>query len=70
MVRCTWRFGVLFEMPIVLMFLDKIGTSSAHDGEDVAEAVVGDSALAPLVTPSKDAFTMMMMAVPMVLLYS
>lgn len=70
MVQMYLAFGVMFEMPIVLMFLAKIGLINARMMVRMwREAVVGTALLAALVTPSNDAFTMMMMAVPMVLLY-
>ncbi len=70
MVQMYLAFGVMFELPVVLMFLAKIGLVNSRMMIRLwREAVVATAFLAALATPSNDAFTMLMMAVPMVFLY-
>jgi len=63
-------FGVMFELPVVLMLLAKVGIVDSRmlrDNWRIAVLVV--SIVAAVATPSNDAFTMLTMAVPVVLLY-
>ncbi|MEI6916633.1 MAG: twin-arginine translocase subunit TatC, partial [Armatimonadota bacterium] len=69
-VQMYLAFGVMFEMPVVLMFLGKVGIVNSKMMIRLwREATVGIAAIAAIATPSNDAFTMMLMAVPMVVLY-
>lgn len=69
-VQMYLAFGIMFELPIVLMFLAKIGLVNTRLMIRFwREATVSIALVAALITPSNDAFTMMMMAVPMVGLY-
>lgn len=69
-VQMYLAFGIVFEMPIVLMFLAKIGlVNSRMMVHFWKEAVVGMAAMSALITPSGDAFTLMLMATPMCFLY-
>ena len=69
-LKMLFMFGVTFELPIVLMLLAKIGiVDSRMLWTNWRIAMVGVSVLAAVATPSNDAFTMMMMAVPVALLY-
>jgi len=63
-------FGVVFQMPIVLMFLGKIGIVDSKMLKSYwRQAIVLIGIVAAAITPSGDAFTMLVMAGPMVLLY-
>jgi len=63
-------FGLVFELPIVLMFLGKLGVVSAKGLKaSWRYAVVGLAVLAAVVTPSTDAFSMVAMYVPLIGLY-
>jgi sec-independent protein translocase protein TatC len=63
-------FGLVFQMPVVLMFLGKAGLISSVTLRSYwRQAVVAIGILAAAITPSGDAFTMMMMCVPMIILY-
>lgn len=63
-------FGVVFQLPIVLMFLAWVGILTA-DGmrKSWRHAVVGISVVGLFVTPSNDPFTMLMMIIPVIILY-
>ena len=63
-------FGVAFELPVVLLFLAKIGILTGHIMTTYwRHAVVIIAALAAIFAPSNDPLTMLLMAVPMVGLY-
>jgi len=66
----TLIFGVVFELPIVSYFLGKIGIiSSATLRKGRRYAVVAIMIVAAFVTPTPDAFNMMLLAVPLYVLY-
>jgi len=63
-------FGLVFQTPIVLMFLGKAGIVTSKSLRSYwRQAIVGIAIIAAAVTPSGDAFTMMIMCGPMVALY-
>ena len=63
-------FGVTFELPLVLLFLGLAGVIGADTlRRHRRGAIVGIAALAAVVTPSQDPYTMLAMAVPLYLLY-
>lgn len=63
-------FGVVFELPILLMLLAKVGIVNAKMlKENWRTAMVVVSIIAAVATPSNDALTMLMMAVPVAILY-
>ncbi|MCX6375813.1 MAG: twin-arginine translocase subunit TatC, partial [Armatimonadetes bacterium] len=63
-------FGVVFQLPVILMFLGKVGIVNSRMLKSYwRQAVVVLAIVAAVVTPSADAFSMMMMCVPMVILY-
>jgi sec-independent protein translocase protein TatC len=69
-VKMCLAFGIVFQLPVVLMFLARIGL--INSGMLTAYwrySVVGISIIAAVVTPSNDAFSMIMMCIPMVILY-
>lgn len=63
-------FGLVFELPIVLMLLGKVGiVNSRMLWANWKYAMVGCVIVAAVATPSGDAFTMMVMAIPVTILY-
>jgi sec-independent protein translocase protein TatC len=70
MAKMLLAFAACFQMPIVLVFLVKAGiVSPVFLAARRREAIVGIVVLAAVATPSGDAITMMMLAVPLYLLY-
>jgi len=70
LVKMYLAFGVIFQMPVVLMFLGKVGiVSSGFLVRNWRQAVVVIAIVAAAATPSGDAMTMMMMCAPMIVLY-
>lgn len=63
-------FGLTFQLPIILMFLGKVGiVNSRLLITHWRQAAVALAIVAAVVTPSGDAFTMSMMCVPLLVLY-
>lgn len=63
-------FGIVFEVPLLIVFLAAIGlVSSPQLRRFRPYAIVGNFAVAAIVTPTVDPISMLFMAVPMVLLY-
>jgi sec-independent protein translocase protein TatC len=63
-------FGVCFEVPVVVIFLVKIGLLNHQILSSTrAYAVVIIMVLAALITPTQDLFTLLCMAGPMLVLY-
>ena len=70
LVKMYLAFGVVFQMPVVLMFLAKVGiVSSGALVKNWRQAIVVIGIVAAAATPSGDAMTMMMMCAPMIVLY-
>jgi sec-independent protein translocase protein TatC len=66
----TLIFGVVFELPVISYFLGRIGIiSSATLRKGRRYAVVAIMIVAAVVTPTPDAFNMMLLAVPLYVLY-
>lgn len=69
-VKTYLAFAVLFQMPVVLMFLGKVGiVTSDMLTRNWRQAIVVIGIVAAAATPSGDAITMMMMCGPMIVLY-
>lgn len=69
-VKILLAFGVAFQLPIVLLFLARVGVINADMMTRYwRHAVVLVSASAAILTPSNDPLTMLMMAIPMTGLY-
>ncbi len=63
-------FGIVFEVPVLIVFLAAIGlVHSSQLRRFRPYAIVGNFAVAAIVTPTVDPVSMLFMAVPMVLLY-
>ena len=63
-------FGIGFQMPLVMLFINRIGLVSVESywrGWRIAVLVI--FILAPILNPSPDPYSMLLMAVPMTLLY-
>lgn len=66
----TLLFGLSFELPVVVMVLVKLGLLSYETMSNTRSyAVVGIFVAAMILTPTPDAFTMLLMATPMIILY-
>ncbi|HEX5790958.1 MAG TPA: twin-arginine translocase subunit TatC [Luteolibacter sp.] len=66
----TLLFGVAFELPVVVMVLVKLGLLSYETMSSTRSyAIVAIMVLAAVLTPTPDAFTLSLMAVPMIILY-
>ena len=69
-VKMLLAFGLAFEMPIVLMFLGKLGIINSKLMKRYwRQAVIITAMAAAIATPSSDAFSMLMLAVPLCILY-
>jgi sec-independent protein translocase protein TatC len=63
-------FGLVFELPLVLIFLSLVGVITAENLRRARPyAMVGIVTLAAFITPTTDAVTLMLMAGPMALFY-
>lgn len=63
-------FGVCFETPLVMLFLERIGVFTVDDYRSKRKmAVLVITVAAALLTPGQDPFSMVLLAVPMVVLY-
>ena len=63
-------FGVMFELPLILFFLGLGGIVSVEQLRRQRKvAIVSIVALAALVTPSQDPYTMLILAVPLYVMY-
>ena len=68
--KCILAFGVVFQLPVVLMFLAMVGiVRSEMLKKSWRHAVCILTVVAAVVTPSNDPVTMLAMAIPLVLLY-
>lgn len=63
-------FGVLFELPVLLFFLGLVGVLSVQQLKRHRKtAIVAILALAAVVTPSQDPYTLVALAVPLYLMF-
>ncbi len=63
-------FGIVFELPIIIAFLSMMGLVSADFlAKYRRHAIVVNTALAAIITPTGDPFNLALMAVPMILFY-
>lgn len=69
-VKMLFAFGVVFQLPVVLMLLAMVGiVDSRMLKENWRIAMVAVSVVAAIATPSSDAFSMLCMAIPVAGLY-
>ena len=66
----TLAFGIGFEFPLVLIFLQLVGVVTPAVLRRVRRyAAIGIVALVAVLTPSGDPFTLLVLSVPMLLFY-
>ena len=69
-VKMLLAFGLAFELPIALMFLGKLGIINSRMMKIYwRQAVIITAIVAAIATPSNDAFSMLMLAIPMCILF-
>ncbi|GAA5125927.1 hypothetical protein GCM10023212_28530 [Luteolibacter yonseiensis] len=69
-MQFTLLFGLSFELPVVVMVFVKLGLLSYETmSRTRSYAIVGIFVAAAVLTPTPDAFTLMLMALPMIVLY-
>lgn len=69
-LKMLLAFGIVFELPIVLMLLARVGIIDARFlARNWRVAMVAVAVVAAVATPSSDAFSMLVMAVPVAGLY-
>ena len=69
-LKLMLAFGIVFEIPVFLFFMTKIGlVSSKTLSKKRKYAILIIFIAAALLTPTPDAFTQVMMAIPMMILY-
>ena len=63
-------FGIVFEVPVIIAFLSMVGLVSVDFLVKYRRhAIVANTALAALITPTGDPFNLALMAIPMILFY-
>jgi sec-independent protein translocase protein TatC len=69
-LKLLLAFGIIFEIPVFLFFMTKIGLVTPRKlAKTRRYAIVICFIVAAIITPTPDAFTQCMMAIPMVILY-
>jgi len=69
-MKLLLAFGIIFEIPVFLFFMTKIGLVTPRKLARMRRyAIVACFIVAAIITPTPDAFTQCMMAIPMVILY-
>jgi len=69
-LKLLLAFGIIFEIPVFLFFMTKIGLVTPRRLARMRRyAIVACFIVAALITPTPDAFTQCMMAIPMIVLY-
>lgn len=68
--RLLLAFGAIFEMPILMVFLAKIGlVSVAFLNRNRKYAILINFIIAAILTPTPDIVNQMMMGIPLLILY-
>ncbi|MEK7803718.1 MAG: twin-arginine translocase subunit TatC, partial [Deltaproteobacteria bacterium] len=63
-------FGVVFEIPLFILFLSRLGVIDTKMLSAYRKyAILGIFVLAAILTPTPDAFSQILMAAPMMILY-
>ncbi|MBI5814718.1 MAG: twin-arginine translocase subunit TatC [Nitrospinae bacterium] len=66
----TLAFGIIFEMPLVIVFLASMGLVTPDWlAKQRSYFIVGDFVVAAILTPTPDVVSQLMMAVPMMILF-
>jgi len=63
-------FGIVFELPVIVFFLAKIGLVRADQLKKYRKySLVGIFVVAGILTPSPDVVSQLLMAIPLLILY-
>ena len=63
-------FGISFQTPLVMLFLERIGIFTVEDYRAKRKfAILIITITAAVITPGQDPFSMILLAIPMILLY-
>ena len=66
----VFAFGIIFELPLTMILLGRIGLVKLHHlTKNRGYAVLGIAIISAVLTPTPDAFNMMLMAVPLYVLF-
>jgi len=69
-IRLLLAFGVIFEMPLFMVFLAKVGVVDvAFLNRNRKYAILINFVIAAILTPTPDVVNQMMMGVPLIILY-
>jgi len=69
-IRLLLAFGVIFEMPIFMVFLAKVGlVNVAFLNRNRKYAILVNFIIAAILTPTPDVVNQMMMGIPLIVLY-
>lgn len=69
-IRLLIAFGVIFEMPLLMVFLAKIGVVTIEQlNRHRKYAILINFIIAAILTPTPDVVNQLMMAVPLMVLY-
>ncbi len=69
-LRLLIAFGVIFEMPILMVFLAKMGVVNvAFLNKNRKYAILINFVIAAILTPTPDVVNQMMMGIPLMILY-
>jgi len=70
LAKMALAFGIVFQLPVVLLFLGKVGlVNSRFLIRYWRQAILLAAAGSAVITPSQDAFTMAAMTLPLIILY-
>jgi sec-independent protein translocase protein TatC len=69
-MRLLIAFGIIFEMPVLMVFLAKIGVVTVPFlNKNRKYAILINFVIAAILTPTPDVVNQMMMAIPLLILY-
>jgi sec-independent protein translocase protein TatC len=69
-VGLIFAFGVIFELPLILLILGRVGVVGYKGlAKNRKYALLFNSVLSAILTPTPDAYTMLLMMVPIQVLY-
>ncbi|MHB1455798.1 MAG: twin-arginine translocase subunit TatC [Armatimonadota bacterium] len=70
-LKMCLAFGIVFQLPVILMFLARIGIINSNMLKSYwKHAIIILAIISAVITPSSDAFSMLMMCLPLIGLYS
>jgi sec-independent protein translocase protein TatC len=69
-IGLSFAFGVIFELPLIMLILGRVGLVGYQVlARNRKYALLINSILSAILTPTPDAYTMLLMMVPMQILY-